>query len=277
MKVGQIQELKISRITPPGAYLTDGTTDVLLPTRYIPYGAKVDEKLSVFVYRDSEGRIICTTEIPMAEVGQFAYLKVKDTNDVGAFLDWGISKDLLVPYREQKVKLRKGYWVLVYVYLDQKTDRVAATAKLGKYLSETNTLETGQQVDLLVTDTTDLGVNVIVENAHRGLIYENDLFHDLLPGDRLKGYVKQIRQDGKLDISLRKEGVENLEAGAELILKELRKADGFLPLHDKSSPDEIQSFLQMSKKNFKRSIGILYKQKRIKILDKGIALTKTQP
>ncbi|GAB4252637.1 MAG: S1-like domain-containing RNA-binding protein [Ekhidna sp.] len=270
MKIGHYHHLKVDRLTSPGAYLTDGNTDVLLPTKYIPAGTKKGQSLRVFVYRDSEDRIVCTTQKPHATVDEFAYLKVKDANNVGAFLDWGIDKDLLVPFREQKHKLRKGHWVLVYIFLDEKTDRIAATAKVSKYLQEEIALDEGQEVDLLVTDQSDLGTNVIVENKHRGLIYETDLFHDLIEGDRIKGYVKKIRTDGKLDISLRKEGLENLERGAQLILDELERQNDFLPLHDKSDPEEIQSTLQISKKNFKRSIGILYKKRLITISPEGI-------
>lgn len=272
MDIGQYQTLKVDRITDPGAFLTDDTTDVLLPTKYIPFGTKKGDHLKVFVYRDSEDRIICTTQQPHAQVNEFAYLKVKDTNNVGAFLDWGIDKDLLVPFKEQKVKLRIGFWVLVYIYLDEKSDRVAATAKVAKYIQQETDLSEGEVVELLITDTTDLGVNVIVNNAHRGLIYENDLFHDVLEGDRIKGYVKKVRQDGKLDISLRKEGIENLEAGAQQILDELESNEGFLPVHDKSDPETIQSLLQMSKKNFKRSVGILYKKELITLQKDGIRL-----
>lgn len=272
MEIGQYHDLTVDRIKPPGAFLTDGENDVLLPTKYIPFETKVGDKLRVFVYKDSEGRIISTTLRPHATVNQFAYLKVNDTNNVGAFLEWGIDKDLLVPYKEQKVKLKKGYWVLVYVYLDEKTDRVAATVKVAKHFKEQIELSEGDQVDLLITDTTDLGVNVVVENAYKGLIYKNDLFHDVIEGDRIKGYVKKIRSDGKLDISLRKEGIENLEESALLLLNELKRSDGFLPLHDKSDPEEIQALLQISKKNFKRSVGILYKKKLIALEDGGIKL-----
>ena len=272
MYVGEYQTLMVDRLTDPGAYLTDGTTDVLLPTRYIPNGTKKGDKLNVFVYRDSEDRIICTTQKPYAQVNQFAYLKVTDTSNVGAFLDWGIDKDLLVPFREQKNKLKKGQWCLVYLYLDQKTDRIAATAKVAKYFDEDITVEVGEEVDLLVANTTDLGVNVVVNNRHKGLIFENDLFHDVLEGDRIKGYVKTIRTDGKLDISLRKEGLENLEVGAQQILDELKKNEGYLPIHDKSDPEEIQALLQMSKKNFKRSVGLLYKKKLVSLLPDGLKL-----
>ena len=270
MKIGQYHTLKVDRITPPGAFLTDGETDVLPPTKYIPYDTKPGTTLKVFVYRDSEGRIISTTKKPHAVVNEFAYLKVNDTNQVGAFLEWGIDKDLLVPYKEQKVKLKKGYWVLVYVYLDEKTDRVAATVKVAKHFKEHVDLQEGDEVDLLITDTTDLGVNVVVNNGYKGLIYENDLFHDVIEGDRIRGFVKKIRADGKMDVSLRREGLANLEEGADQILSELEKAQGFLPLNDKSDPEEIQSILQMSKKNFKRSVGILYKKKLVVFENGGI-------
>ena len=181
----------------------------------------------------------------------------------------------MVPFREQKNKLRKGQWCLVYLYLDEKTDRLAATAKIAKYYNEDITVEQGEEVDLLVANTTDLGINVVINNQHKGLIYDSDLFHDVLEGDRIKGYVKSIRPDGKIDVSLRKEGLENLEMGAQQILQELEKHKGFLPLHDKSDPEEIQSLLQMSKKNFKRSVGILYKKRLISITEDGIKNSKT--
>ena len=275
MNVGHYHNLKVDRITPPGAFLTDGNQDVLLPTKFIPRGTKIGDWLNVFVYRDSEDRIISTTQKPHATVHEFAYMKVKDANNFGAFLDWGIDKDLLVPFREQKNKLRKGQWALVFLYLDEKTDRIAATAKVSKHFKKEMTLNEGDEVNLLITNTTDLGVNVVVENAYKGLIYENELFHDVLEGDRIKGFVKQIRQDGKLDISLRKTGIDNLEEGAQQILKELHANNGFLPIHDKSEPEEIQSLLQMSKKNFKRSVGILYKKKLIKLSDQGVRLNET--
>ncbi len=272
MDVGTYHTLEVDRITSPGAFLTNGETDVLLPTKYIPNGTREGDELKVFVYRDSEDRIICTTQTPYAQVNEFAYLKVKDASNVGAFLDWGIDKDLLVPFREQNNKLRRGQWCLVYLFLDEKTDRLAATAKVVKYFKREITVTEGEEVDLLIANTTDLGVNVVINNSHRGLIYDSELFHDVLEGDRIKGYVKAIREDGKIDVSLRKEGLENLEIGAQQILDELQKNDGFLPLHDKSDPDDIQSMMQMSKKNFKRSVGILYKKKLITLSNSGIKL-----
>ncbi|NQZ78094.1 MAG: GntR family transcriptional regulator [Ekhidna sp.] len=272
MEIGIYHVLEVDRITDPGAYLTDGEEDVLLPTKYIPSGTRKGDQLKVFVYRDSEDRIICTTQTPHATVDQFAFLKVIDTNNVGAFLDWGIDKDLLVPFREQNNKLKKGQWVLVYLFLDGRTDRLAATAKVAKHFSSEISVAEGDEVDLLITNTTELGTNVVINNVHRGLIYSNDLFHDVLEGDKIKGFIKTLRPDGKIDVSLRKEGLENLERGAQQILDELKKSDGFLPLHDKSDPEDIQSALQMSKKNFKRSVGILYKKKLIHLVSEGIRL-----
>ena len=272
MKIGYYHTLVVARLTQPGAYLTDGEQDVLLPTKYIPRGTVKGDNLDVFVYRDNEGRIISTTKKPYATVNEFAYLKVNEVNNIGAFLEWGIDKDLLVPFKEQKLKLKKGQWVLVFLYLDEKTDRVAATAKIAKHFKENSLYKNGEEVSLLIANETDLGVNVVVENAYKGLIFKSDLFHDLLPGDRIKGYIKRIRLDGKLDVSLRKEGMEKLEAGANQILVELKANDGFIHLHDKSTSEEIQSHLQMSKKNFKRSVGILYKKKLIQFENEGIKL-----
>lgn len=271
MYIGKYHNLRLDRITQPGAYLTDGDTDVLLPTKYIPKDAKVDDELRVFVYRDSEDRIISTMLTPNLIVGQFGYLKVKDISSVGAFLDWGIEKDLLVPFREQAGRLDVGQWLLVYLYVDEKSDRVVATTKVSRFYETMEIdLEEGQEVDVLIADTTDLGVNVVINNTYRGLIYANDIFHDLMEGDRTKGYIKTVRADRKIDVSLRRTGLENLESGAAQIMEALKKNDGYLPLHDKSAPDEIQLELQMSKKNFKRSVGILYKQKLITLEKDGI-------
>ena len=273
MKIGTYHTLRIDRITPPGAYLTDGKDDVLLPAKYIPKEAKVDDDIRVFVYRDSEDRIISTTLVPDLELHTFGYLKVKDVSSVGAFLDWGIEKNILVPFREQVGRLDVGQWCLVYLYVDEKTDRVVATNKVSKFYETMEIdLEEGQEVNLLISNSTDLGVNVVIENKYQGLIYINDIFHDVIEGDRTKGYIKTIRTDRKIDVSLRQTGLDNLESGATHIMKALEKSDGFLALHDKSAPEDIQLELQMSKKNFKRSVGILYKQKLIKLEENGIRL-----
>ena len=273
LHLGEFQELPIVRITSPGAFLSDGELDVLLPTKYIPKDAKVGDLVNVFLYRDSEDRPIFTTLSPNLKVNEFGYLKVKQITPVGAFLDWGIEKDLLVPFREMNGRLEEGEWVLVYLFLDEKSDRLVATSKVSRfYKNQEHDLEEGQEVQLMIANETDLGMNVIINNKYSGLVYRSDIFHDVIEGDRMTGYVKTVRPDHKLDISLRKTGLENLEEGANLILNELKSNGGFLALTDKSSPDEIQVELQMSKKNFKRSVGILYKQKLIIIEDKGIRL-----
>ncbi|MEQ9229539.1 MAG: S1-like domain-containing RNA-binding protein [Cyclobacteriaceae bacterium] len=273
MQIGQHHTLRIDRMTGPGAFLTDEETEVLMPTKWIPDEARVGDSIRAFVYRDSEDRIIATTLKPHLIVGEFGYLKVKEISKVGAFLDWGIEKDILVPFREQNGILKVGNWILVYLYVDEKTDRVVATNKVSRFYEKQNIeLEEGQQVDLLITDTTDLGVNVIIDNTYQGLIYKNEIFKDLMPGDKTKGFIKAIREDNKIDVSLQKQGLDQLESGAQQILDELRNNGGYLGLHDKSDPEDIQLELQMSKKNFKRSVGILYKQKLIILEDGGIRL-----
>lgn len=272
MNIGYQNKLTVIRFTPPGAYLGDADgSEILLPTKYIPHKLNVDDIIDVFVYKDSEDRLIATTLKPFVHVNEFAFLKVKDVNKFGAFLDWGIEKDLLVPFREQIGKMQMGNSYLVYLYLDPKTERLAATQKIQSHFETSDIqLEIGEEVDLLVADETELGVNVIINNRYRGLVYANEIFTDLLIGDRTKGYVKNIRPDNKIDISLQKAGLENLETGAEKILDILKSNDGFLPLTDKSAPEDIQFHLQMSKKNFKRSIGILYKKRLVKLTEKGI-------
>lgn len=273
LKLGEFQSLTIVRIASPGAFLSDGETDVLLPTKYIPKEAGIGDHVQVFLYRDSEDRLIATTLTPSLKLNEFGFLKVKQITPVGAFLDWGIEKDLLVPFREQVGRLTVGTWILVYLYLDEKTDRLVATNKVSRfYQNATCDLEEGQEVEVMIADETDLGVNVVIDNKYKGLIYANDLFHDLIEGDKMKAFIKCIRPDNKIDVSLRKTGIVNLEAGAEMILSELKSNGGFLALHDKSTPEEIQVELQMSKKNFKRSVGILYKQQLIRIEEHGIRL-----
>jgi predicted RNA-binding protein (virulence factor B family) len=271
--LGEFQELPIVRITAPGAFLSDGEMDVLLPTKYIPKDAIVGDVVKVFLYRDSEDRPIFTTLTPNLKLNEFGYLKVNQITPVGAFLNWGIEKDLLVPFREMNGRLEEGEWVLVYLFLDEKSDRLVATSKVSRFYKNTeHELEEGQEVQVMISNTTDLGVNVIIDNKYIGLVYQSDIFHDVLEGDRMTGYVKTVRPDHKLDISLRKTGLDNLEEGAASIMAELKANDGFIPLTDKSSPEEIQVDLQMSKKNFKRSVGILYKQKLITLEKDGIRL-----
>ncbi|MFY0686045.1 MAG: GntR family transcriptional regulator [Cyclobacteriaceae bacterium] len=266
-------DLKVVRLTSPGAFLTDDQgNEVLLPNKFIPADLKVDDLINVFTYTDSEDRPIATTQKPFIELNQFGYLRVRDVAKFGAFMDWGLDKDLLVPLKQQLNRMDIGRYYLVYMYLDELTNRLVASAKVNNFYKDQIDLEEGQVVDVLIADKHELGLSVVINNAYRGLIYDNDIFHDVISGERRKAFVKHIRSDGKIDVTLRKSGLGGLEEGAVKILSELELCDGFISLNDKSSPDDIQATFQMSKKNFKRACGILYKQRKIKIEEKGIKL-----
>lgn len=274
IEIGRYNSLKIARIVPPGAILIDDEeNEVLLPNKYVPQDAKDEDVLDVFVYTDSEDRIVATNLVPKVMRNEFACLEVKDVNNIGAFMDMGLEKDLLVPFSEQQKNMRPGQWHMVYMYLDQITKRLAASAKIHYYIESENVeLEKDEEVDLVIGETTPLGTAVIVNNKYQGLVYENEVFQELLKGEKMRGYVKEVREDGKVDISLRKTGLDLLEDGAARIIERLKLNNGKLALHDKSSPEEIQMMLQMSKKNFKRSLGNLYKEKLVVITDQGIEL-----
>lgn len=265
MQIGEYNTLKVNRFTDNGAYLIDEQLEeVLLPNKYVREGLEAGESLEVFVYTDSQDRNVATTLKPLAKIGEFACMRVKDLSQYGAFLDWGLEKDLFVPFSEQEHKLRKGQWATVFVYLDSITKRVAASARIHLFLSkEIGELAEGEEVDILIAETTINGIKVIINQKYQGLIYENETFEELIKGNHRKGYIKKLREDGKIDISLRKGGMHDLEEGAQKIMNYLDEHNGLLPLHDKSSPEEIQEILQMSKKNFKRSVGILYKQRLV--------------
>ena len=272
--IGIHNELIVDRILAPGAFLVDSEgNDVLLPNKYIPAGMKIGDQLKVFVYNDSEDRIVATTLCPLLQLHEFGYLKVKDINNVGAFLDWGLEKDLLVPFRQQHGRLNVGQWCLVYLYVDKLTNRLAATTKVEKYFKKENIeLEVNQEVDLIITSKSNLGVNVIINNTYSGMIFQNQIYKDIMMGDKVKGFIEQIRPDGKINVTLRKKGMKNLEEGAQTILDELKTSEGFMALTDKSTPEEIQSVLQMSKKNFKKSLGILYRNKQVLLKKEGVLL-----
>ncbi len=276
--IGIHNELIVDRILAPGAFLIDSEgNDVLLPNKYLPTGIKTGDQIKVFVYNDSEDRIVATTLRPLLQLHEFGYLKVKDTNNIGAFLDWGLEKDLLVPFRQQHRRLSIGQWCLVYLYIDTLTHRLAATTKVEKYFEKENIeLEVNQEVDLLITSESDLGVNVIINNSYSGMIFRNQIYTDIMMGDHIKGFIEQVRSDGKIDVNLRKKGMENLEEGTQTILEELRASNGFIALTDKSTPEEIQSVLQMSKKNFKKSLGILYRNKQVLLKKEGVLLRTIQ-
>lgn len=274
--IGQHQDLTILRHTTVGLFLGDeeGDEDVLLPNKYCPANFEIGDKLNVFVYRDHEERIIATNLKPKILLHQFAFLRVTSVSNVGAFMDWGLEKELLVPFREQRQKMEEGRWYIVYLDLDKKTDRLYATNKIEKRLkNEPLTVLEGDEVDLMVMKKTDLGFSVIVNQLHEGLIFESDIFTKLNIGDKIKGYVKQIRDDNKIDISLQPIGFENFnDPNCELILKKLKAQKGVLPVTDKSTPEEIYKQFGISKKAYKKAIGTLYKQRKITLEPDGIKL-----
>lgn len=277
--LGDYNNLKIVKRVSFGLYL-DGDEDgeILLPAKYVPDGYDIGDIIKVFVYLDNEERLVATTEEPLAKVGDFALLRVAWTNDYGAFLDWGLLKDLFVPFSEQEDKMVKGNSYLVYVTIDRKSYRIYASARLDKYLSRTKPpYETDEEVDIIVWRRTDLGWKVIVNGNHSGLVFANEVFRDLKTGDRLKGYVKRVRTDGKIDIALQRHGVAGDDDSSMRLLSAIEAQRGFLPLNDNSSPDEIYSMLGMSKKAFKRAAGKLYKQRLIIIDDDGLRLAAGRP
>lgn len=274
LNIGNYNTLRIIKILSFGAYLDGGGgKEILLPTRYVPDGAKVGDEVEVFIYHDNEGRLIATTLRPKAVVGEFAFMRVKSVNTTGAFLDWGLMKDLLVPYKEQKLTMRERKWYLVYVRLDHVTRRIMASARIEKFLNNVPPkYEFNQEVDLLVADDTEIGYKVIVNNLHWGMVYHNQVFQRLEKGEHLKGYVKEIREDDKLDISLTPLGYQKVDGIAQTILQALQMQNGFLPVHDKSDPEVIYSLFRCSKKAFKQAIGALYRQHRIALEPDGIRL-----
>ncbi len=273
-KIGDYNKLTINRKTSVGFYLTDGEgNDVLLPNKYIKKEFQIGDKINVFLYKDYEQRWIATTLKPWIKINEFSSLKVRNVTDKGAFLECGLEKDIFVPYREQSIKMQEGYRYIVYLYEDPLTNRLVASSKINKFLNNDNlNIEPGQEVDLLIFETTPLGFNAIINQKFKGLIYHNEIFQEIKVGNKLKGYIKSIREDNSIDISLQAKGLERLEHGAEKILNYLKQNRGELSLTDNSSPDEIKRILGMSKKNFKKAIGILYKKKQIELHESFIQL-----
>ncbi len=279
IEIGIYNELLILRQTSVGLFLGDEDgEEVLLPNKYCSENMKIEEKIKVFVYRDSSEKKIATTLTPGIVLNEFALLQVNAVSVVGAFLDWGLEKDLMVPFREQRQKMEKNRWYIVYLDLDTKTDRLYASNRIEKFLqNEEISLKENEEVDLLILQKTDLGYSVIVNSAHKGLIFENEVFRDLNIGDRMKGYVKKLREDNKIDISIQPIGYKNFnDANSEMIYNTLTENGGFLPITDRSTPEEIYSTLGMCKKAFKRSLGALYKQRKIDIQSEGIKLISNE-
>jgi uncharacterized protein len=275
IEIGRKNKLKILRQTSVGLYLGDVSgEDVLLPNKYCPKNFKMEDEIEVFVYRDHEERKIATNLTPKIQLHEFALLHVTAVTEVGAFLDWGMEKELFVPFMEQKQKMKEGRWYIVYLDLDTKTDRLYASNKIDNHLeNDILTVKEKDEVELLVMQKTDLGFSVIVNNRHTGLLYKNELFKELNIGDKLNGFVKKIREDNKIDISIQAIGYNKyIDTNSDLLYRALSENEGFLPVTDKTSPDEIYLRFGISKKAFKKTLGALLKQKKIKILPNGIKL-----
>lgn len=277
IKIGKTNNLKVVKKVDFGLYLDGGESgEILLPKRYVDESMEVGDELDVFIYCDSEDRLVATTEKPLIEVGEFGLLKAVEVNRVGAFMEWGLQKDLLVPFREQSQEIRVGGSYVVYAFLDNATKRIVGSTKLNKFVgNRIPRYSEGDTVDILAVHKTDLGYKVIVDNLFWGMIYNNDLFDPLSPGDRIPAYVKTVREDGKIDVTLREHGGERVFQLANRIMGYLRDAGGEMALSDSSSPDEIKAVFQCSKKDFKKALGYLYKKGKILIADGGVALSSS--
>ena len=274
IELGNYNTLKVLRSASIGVFLVDDEgTEILLPNKYVPKECDIDQQLEVFCYLDNNERPIATTLKPKIVRNGFAFLEVVEVGEYGAFVDWGLEKHLLVPFREQPIRMKAGEKHVIHCYMDEKTLRLTGSNRISRFLNNEDAhYEINAVVDVLVYRKTPLGWEVIVDGKHKGLVFAGDVFMPLAIGSALKGYVKNMRPDQKIDLSLQPVGAKMLEPTAKLILEKLQQANGFLPLHDKSSPDEIQKILHLSKKAFKKGVGILYRQRKINIKEEGIYL-----
>ncbi|WP_375239550.1 S1 RNA-binding domain-containing protein [Aurantibacter sp.] len=274
IQIGEFHTLEILRDTEPGLFLgNDEGDEVLLPNRYVPEVFNIGEDIEVFVYLDNEERLIATTDEPFIINGEFAMLRCNEVTSHGAFLDFGLVKELFCPFKEQAFPMKKGGWYLVHCFVDEVSERLVASSKTNRFLDNKDlTVEEFEEVNIIISHPSDMGMNVIVNDKHFGLIYKDNIFQDLHVGDRVKGVVKKIRPGNKLDIALGQIGYRNIEPNAQHIFDYLQDNSGFLPLNDKSSPEAIKKELEMSKKTFKKAIGSLYKDKKITIESDGIRL-----
>lgn len=272
--LGKVNPLKVVKVVDFGVYLDGGSDgEILLPKRYVPEVCEIGDTVSVFIYNDSEDRLIATTEKPYVMVGEFAALEVVEVNEVGAFLDWGLLKNLMVPFREQKLKMEEGRRYPVFVFVDFDSKRITASAKIEKFVDESKPeLEVGQEVDLLIYKKTDMGWKAVVNQQYTGVLYDNEIFQEIHTGDSLKGFVKQIRPDNKIDLMLQKPGFEKIDDFALKLHQFLKDADGFLPFTDKSDSQDIYETFGISKKTFKKAVGDLYKKRIIVLEAEGIRL-----
>lgn len=278
IEIGRYNELIIDRETSVGLFLSDRKgNEVLLPTKYCPEEFEIDDSIEVFVYLDHEERPIATNIEPKIMLHEFAQLRVSEVNNIGAFMDWGLEKELLVPFSEQRQKMQKDRWYIVFLNYDSKTDRLYGSNKIEKWISnepEMLTIEEGEEVELLIMGKSDIGYNVIINDRHKGLIYDSEIFEDIRVGDKVPGYIKKIRTDEKIDVSLQPIGYEKFnDVNVQLLYDALIDNNGSLELNDKSSPESIYEVLGISKKAFKKALGALYKDRKVKIKESGISLT----
>lgn len=274
IRLGEYNHLTVTKQVDFGMYLDGGDEgEILLPSRYVPEGCKPGDELDVFIYLDNEERPVATTLVPKAKVGDFAFLEVAWVNQYGAFLDWGLMKDLFCPFREQKMKMEKGKGYIVHVHTDDESYRIVASAKVERYLDDTfPKYKKGEEVDLLVWQKTELGFKVIINNRHGGLVYHSQVFKDIHTGDRMKGYIDNVREDGKIDVTLQPTGKRQTKEFGETLLQYLKDNGRTCDLGDKSAAEDIYSRFGVSKKTFKKAVGDLYKQRLITISDNGIKL-----
>lgn len=275
VEIGKLNELRIVKEVDFGLYLDGGDAgEILLPKRYVPEVFKLDELLQVFIYKDSEDRIIATSEKPFAYLGQFALLKAVTVDRIGAFMDWGLMKDLLVPFSEQQVRMEAGKHYIIRVLLDEETQRLIGSGRIEKFLDkEPHNYTVDQEVDILIANQTDLGYKVIINDSHTGIIYKNEIFTNVSRGQKLKAYISKIREDKKIDVCLNKPGFEKIDYLTDKIVSILKVNNGFLPVTDKSESDEIYRIFGESKKTFKKAIGALYKKRKIILEPNGIRLS----
>lgn len=277
IKLGRFNTLEVVKTVDFGLYLDGGDDgEILLPTRYVPEGCKEGDQLRVFLYLDMDERLIATTLTPLVQVGQFACLEVMWINQFGAFLNWGLMKDLFVPFGEQKMKMQVGRSYVVHAHVDEESYRIVASAKVDRYLSkEMPAYEPGEEVDILIWQKTDLGFKAIIENKYSGLLYDSEIFQHLHTGMTLKAFVKQVREDGKIDLMLQKPGFEKVDDFSKTLLQYIKEHGGRIALNDKSSADDIYEIFGVSKKTFKKAVGDLYKKRLVTLHDNGIALARS--
>ena len=272
--LGKYNQLEVVKEVDFGIYLDGGDDgEILLPSRYVPEGCKPGDVLNVFIYLDNEERLIATTLQPKVQVGEFACLEVAWINEYGAFLDWGLMKDLFVPFREQKMKMQKGRSYVIHAHVDEESYRIMASAKVERYLSkEKPDYQPGQEVEIIIWQRTDLGYKAIVENRFSGLIYQGEIFQALEPGMKLTAYIRQVREDGKIDLTLQKDGQKKVEDFSEVLLQFIKNQGGHTSLNDKSAAEDIYEAFGVSKKTFKKAVGDLYKKRLIVLEEGGIRL-----